>query len=97
MLLINTKENQTITIAEEYELTLLDVNYCNGATSSIRFRFGDQKKDRYLLRGHTVQLLEQVTLTLTKVVWGREKVAVLGFDAPRVISIRGEWTSQGRS
>lgn len=94
MLLINTKQHQSVIIGHKVWMELDRINYTNGH-SSVEFTLhGDDDiyiPDKYLVQGDSCQLAERVAVTLVKVIYGAEKVAVLGFDAPREIPIYGEW------
>ena len=92
MLLINTKKDQAIKIGRHVTLTLDEIR-----NQEVRLTLdtgGMRPLEKvHLKRGTSTQLLDSVILTFTKVLKGEFKIAVLGFDAPRDIRIRGEWLS----
>ena len=96
MLLIHTREGQKIIIDERWELTLTSINYFNG-NSSIHFNLSDGERgsSAQLKVGDSVELLQQVGFYFVKAYHAAgETVATLGFEAPREISIQGEWIGQ---
>lgn len=91
MLHINAFKGQTIYIDELGQLTIDEIN---SEGNSILATITDGNRNTYKTQfeqGHAVQLFEQVIFTLSNILVGKKAIAVLGFDAPRYISIKGDW------
>jgi len=96
MLLINTAEDQRIVIYEDFYITLDRLIYLNGS-SLITLSIDDAVSEVWTADvrvGHSLQVAPHVALTFVNVLRGRVNKAILGFDAPRSIPIRGEWIRQ---
>lgn len=92
MLLIRAKENQTINIGEETQLTVLRID---ADTNEVEVCIADSTEEGTntftLIPGPAVQLLPRVSLMLTRVYVDSVVRAELGFEAPTDIRIKGNW------
>ena len=91
MLLINTLVGQTIYIDNQYKVKVSDIDPRYNEVY-LKLDFGDGYQDDIIKTGVTKQLLPKVTITPTRILEGEEVIVVLGFNAPRNISIKGEWS-----
>lgn len=90
MLLINILEHQTVRIGEDH---MLQVDNIYSDRVNVTVIDVDNKKafKVSLTPSSTVQLLERVEIMLVRVTEADKMRAVLGFNAPRCIEIRGTW------
>lgn len=92
MLLINAKRNQTVLINESHRLTVRTINEDNFTVTFLYEHVTTPIREQRIIKvGVPFEVMRNVNVTVTRISVGREPIAVLGFDAPRRIPIRGEW------
>lgn len=94
MLLINTKIGQIININSEYLLRLDGIDFDRNIINLTTLNSREEDETIILKTGTSEYLPLDVNLTVVRLVPGKELIATLGFDAPREISIRGDWITR---
>lgn len=97
MLLIRAKENQTINIGEDTQLTVLRIDADTNEVEVCITDITEEGTNTFtIIPGPAVQLLPRVSLMLTRVYIDSAVRAELGFEAPADIRIKGDWYSKPR-
>ena len=89
MLIIRAVQDQKININKD----TLTLDFVDNEFGLVDISITKNGKDReYVLQlNEPVQIYDDVIITLTHVMQGREAVATLGFDAPLSVKIKGQW------
>lgn len=90
MLIIDTKEGQSIRIDNNCLLTVVEINY-HSKSVSIRLSCHNTNHLFFFKPGMTIEILPNVRLMMIEVAKGQYIEAKLGFKAPKEIVIRGTW------
>ena len=92
MLIIRAVQGQKININKD----TLTLDLVDNEFGLVDISITKNGKDReYVLQlNEPVQIYDDVIITLTHVMQGREAVATLGFDAPLSVKIKGQWVTE---
>lgn len=94
MLLITAREGDCVLIGQHSILRVVRINPDTYAVGISYTRAVGKLKEFTLKPGSPVQIDTSVNVVSTRVNEGRHITVTLGFDAPRRIPIRGEWSKK---
>jgi sRNA-binding carbon storage regulator CsrA len=95
MLTVNVREGQKVYVGDNTSVTVKDIDVGDNSVL-MNMTSGDQSNDFMMSINSSFQLIPNVVLVLMRVMEGSNKVAHIGFDAPRHITIAGAWTKKGK-